>query len=254
MIEHSQVCFRFSGKEYTYSADLLTQHLELYPCEVSLDDLEEDIVYDNLWTFFSGKTESFIPSNHPGSHDFQNPEHRILHHFIATTIVPRAGSFHFVTYTDLLIMWCVVHNIKFNLPWLIFTRMHESIIQRSTNKLPYGMIISLILSKTVGPILFKSVPHSSFDTYSSKSLKRMGIKYENGTWKMPSKEDQQAYHGEHTPPRRMPQTPGSSSYPHPQSSPQSHPQTGLRFISSSISKLLEGQEALLSRIDKLEER
>ena len=66
--------------------------------------------------------------------------------------------------------------------------MYESVISKTSSKLPFGMLITLILKSIVGPLKGDSIPHSSFDTYNNYSLSWMKIVCENGVSKMVSKE------------------------------------------------------------------
>ena len=78
--------------------------LNLNNCKTIIKVLEFN--YDKIWFNLTGKKKSFSIDSHPGFHDFLNPEHKVLHHFISTLINVRTGSFHFVTFLDLYHVVC----------------------------------------------------------------------------------------------------------------------------------------------------
>ncbi|GAV60801.1 hypothetical protein CFOL_v3_04329 [Cephalotus follicularis] len=116
------------------------------------------------------------PTNHLGA------EHRLLHHIIATHILPISGGHEKMSYQDLYIMWHVLTGKALNLPHLIMKNM-----LRATSKvdgaLPHGMVITKIISRFV--IIVGNEVASRVDVgdiYNASSLKRMGWKrvYESG--------------------------------------------------------------------------
>ncbi|GAV69354.1 hypothetical protein CFOL_v3_12855 [Cephalotus follicularis] len=109
-------------------------------------------------------------------------EHRLLHHIIATHILPNSGGHEKMSYQDLYMMWHVVTGKALNLPHLIMKYM-----LRATSKvegaLPYGMVITKIISH-FGIIVGNEVASriDVGDIYNASSLKRMGWKrvFESG--------------------------------------------------------------------------
>ncbi|GAV85974.1 hypothetical protein CFOL_v3_29408 [Cephalotus follicularis] len=76
-----------------------------------------------------------IPTNFPGA------EHRLLHHIVATHVLPNSCGHEKMSYQDLCIMWHVVTGNPLNLPHLILKN-----ILRDSSKLdgalPYGMVVT----------------------------------------------------------------------------------------------------------------
>ncbi|GAV82681.1 hypothetical protein CFOL_v3_26132 [Cephalotus follicularis] len=105
-------------------------------------------------------------------------EHRLLHHIVATHVLPTSGGHEKMSYQDLYIMWHVVSGKAINLPHLIMRNM-----LRATSKidgaLPYGMVITKIFSH-FGILPGNEVPSriDVGDIYNASSLKRIGRKRE----------------------------------------------------------------------------
>ncbi|GAV80867.1 hypothetical protein CFOL_v3_24327, partial [Cephalotus follicularis] len=110
-------------------------------------------------------------------------EHKLLHHIIATHILPTSGGHEKMSCQDLYNMWHVVTGKGLNLPHLIMKNM-----LRATSKidgaLPYGMVITKIIFH-FGIIISNEVASrvDVDDICNASSLKRIGWKrvYESGT-------------------------------------------------------------------------
>ena len=46
-------------------------------------------------------------------------ESRFIHHIITHNILPRSGSYVYITYLDLLLIWCILNKVKIDLPFYI---------------------------------------------------------------------------------------------------------------------------------------
>ncbi|GAV77933.1 hypothetical protein CFOL_v3_21401 [Cephalotus follicularis] len=105
-------------------------------------------------------------------------EHRLLHHIVATHVLPTSGGHEKMNYHDLYIMWHVVTRKPLNLPHLIMKNMI-----RATSKvdgvLPYWMVITKIISH-FGIVVRNEVASrvGVVDIYNASSLKIMGWKRE----------------------------------------------------------------------------
>ncbi|GAV62201.1 hypothetical protein CFOL_v3_05725 [Cephalotus follicularis] len=103
-------------------------------------------------------------------------EHRLLHHIVATHVLPTSGGHEKMSYQDLFIMRHVVSRKPLNLPNLIMKN-----ILRASSKidgaLPYGMVITKIFAR-FGILPGNEVPLriDVGDVYNASSLKRMGWK------------------------------------------------------------------------------
>ncbi|GAV79229.1 hypothetical protein CFOL_v3_22694 [Cephalotus follicularis] len=103
-------------------------------------------------------------------------EHRLLHHIIATHILPTSSGHEKMSYQDLYIMWHVVSGKALNLAHLIMKNMLRS-TSKVEGELPYGMVITKIISYF--GIIFGNEVASRIDVgdiYNASSLKKMGWK------------------------------------------------------------------------------
>ena len=110
-------------------------------------------------------------------------EMRLLHNFISRIFIPRSGRFDWVSERDLAFMEKVVNGEPINLPYIMMTQIKET--TRKTNTcLPYGMAFTVIFEAAHINLSGedKREPHHT-DTYTAKSLKRMGYIKINGEWK-----------------------------------------------------------------------
>ncbi|GAV77777.1 hypothetical protein CFOL_v3_21247, partial [Cephalotus follicularis] len=101
-------------------------------------------------------------------------EHRLLHHIVATHVLPTSGGHEKMSYQDLYIMCHVVTGKPLNLPYLIM----KNILRASSNidgALPYGMVTTKIFAR-FGIFPGNEIPSriDVGDVYEASSLKRMG--------------------------------------------------------------------------------
>ncbi|GAV66104.1 hypothetical protein CFOL_v3_09614, partial [Cephalotus follicularis] len=112
------------------------------------------------------------PTNFPGT------EHRLLHHIVATHVLPTSGGHQKMSYQDLYIIWHAVSGKPLNLPLLITKNMIRT-SSKVDGALPYGMVITKITSH-FGIMVSNEVASrvDVGDIYNASSLKRMGWKRE----------------------------------------------------------------------------
>ncbi|GAV74731.1 hypothetical protein CFOL_v3_18211 [Cephalotus follicularis] len=105
-------------------------------------------------------------------------ERRLLHHIVATHVLPTSGGHEKMSYQDLYIMWHVVSGKPLNLPHLIMRNMLRA-SSKIDGVLLYGMVITKIFSH-FGIFPENEVPSriDVGDIYNASSLKRMGRKRE----------------------------------------------------------------------------
>ncbi|GAV81104.1 hypothetical protein CFOL_v3_24563 [Cephalotus follicularis] len=103
-------------------------------------------------------------------------EHRLLHHIVATHVLPSSGGHEKMSYQDLYIIWHVVTGKPLNLPHLIMKNMFRA-SSKVEGALPYGMVITKIIAH-FGILPRNEVPSKIDvgDVYNASSLKRMGWK------------------------------------------------------------------------------
>ncbi|GAV79433.1 hypothetical protein CFOL_v3_22898 [Cephalotus follicularis] len=110
--------------------------------------------------------------------NFLGAKHRLLHHIVATHVLPTSGGHEKMSYQDLYIMWHIVTRKLLNLPHLIMKNMIRA-TSKVDGALPYGMVITEIISH-FGIVVGKEVASriDVGDIYNASSLKRMGWKKE----------------------------------------------------------------------------
>ena len=110
-------------------------------------------------------------------------EIRRLHSFISRIFIPKTGKFDWVSERDLAFMECIIKGEAINLPFIMMGQNKET-IRRAKICLPYGMVFTLLFQTTHIDLSGKDekkLHHS--DTYSAKSLMRMGYHLSDGHWK-----------------------------------------------------------------------
>ena len=110
-------------------------------------------------------------------------EMRLLHNFISRIFIPRSGRFDWVSERDLAFMEKIVNGDPINLPYIMINQIKET--TRKTNTcLPYGMAFTVIFEAAHINLSGedKREPHHT-DTYTAKSLIRMGYNKVDDEWK-----------------------------------------------------------------------
>ncbi|GAV71991.1 hypothetical protein CFOL_v3_15480 [Cephalotus follicularis] len=103
-------------------------------------------------------------------------EHRLLHHIVATLVLPTSGGREKMSYQDLYVMWHVLTGKPLNLPYFIVKNMLRA-STKIDGALPYGMVITKIFAH-FGIFSGNEVPSriDVGDVYNASSLKRIGWK------------------------------------------------------------------------------
>ena len=109
-------------------------------------------------------------------------EMRLLFSIINRILFPKTGRFDLITERDLAVMECMIQGIPLNLPAMILRQMRK-VMCNSRVSLPYGMILTLIFRQhglALEEEASKSLHHT--DTYTARTLIRMGYEKVNGQW------------------------------------------------------------------------
>lgn len=195
--------FTFKNHFFTFTYEQLTDFLELNPSKDILNPSAYDI--NLLCEFFTNSSEPFSTSKYQASQKFFDPQHKVLHHFIATSINCCGTSHYIVTISDLILCRCDVQNEPINLSYFIFSKIYELVHSKPPRKLPFGMVITLILQTINGSLIGNPIPHSSSDTCNEGYFTRIRIRKINGKWIMSSQKE------EPPSPQPLPSPPSSSS-------------------------------------------
>ena len=110
-------------------------------------------------------------------------EMRLLHNFISRIFIPMTRRFDRVSERDLAFMKKVIKEEAINLLYIMISQMKETTGKANTC-LPYGMVFTLLFEAAHVNLEgedSRQLHHT--DTYSTKSLIRMGYHLSNGQWK-----------------------------------------------------------------------
>jgi hypothetical protein len=69
---------------------------------------------------------------------------RLIHHIIIHNILPRSGSYEYISYLDLFLIWCILKKVKLDLAFYIAWHM-DSCVKKKNAALPCGLHITSIL-------------------------------------------------------------------------------------------------------------
>ena len=73
-------------------------------------------------------------------------ESRLIHHIFTHNILYRSGSYEYISYLDLFLIWCILNKVKLDLAFYIAWHM-DSCVKKKNAALPYGLHITSILEK-----------------------------------------------------------------------------------------------------------
>jgi hypothetical protein len=72
-------------------------------------------------------------------------ESRLIHHIITHNILPRSGSYEYISYLDAFIIWCILNKVKLDLAFYVGCHM-DACVKKKNGALPYGLHITTILN------------------------------------------------------------------------------------------------------------
>lgn len=75
--------------------------------------------------------------------EFEVPN-RLLVHAVSQIVIPRVGKSITPTFQESFYCWCAMHCLALNLPFIIMSHIC-CVISNKKFKLPYGMMITLIV-------------------------------------------------------------------------------------------------------------
>ena len=110
-------------------------------------------------------------------------ESRLIHHIITHNILPRSGSYEYISYLDAFIIWCILNKVKLDLAFYIGWHM-ETCVKKKNGALPYGLHITTILTHFgvdfSGEKETRDVTHT--DVYGETTMKQMRYEAVDDTW------------------------------------------------------------------------
>ena len=110
-------------------------------------------------------------------------ESQLIHHIITTNILPRSGSYEYISYLDLFIIWCILNKIKLDLAFHIGWHM-DACVKKKNGALLYGFHTTTILNHFGVNVsgekeTRKAIP---IDVYGETTMKQMKFEFKNNTW------------------------------------------------------------------------
>jgi hypothetical protein len=110
-------------------------------------------------------------------------ERRLIHHIITHNILPRSGSYDYISYLDLLLIWCILNKVKLDLAFYIAWHT-DTCVKKKNAALPYGLHIISILEKfeikLSGERKTRKVLPS--DVYGTTTMKQMRYFLRENIW------------------------------------------------------------------------
>jgi hypothetical protein len=73
-------------------------------------------------------------------------ESRLIHYIITHNILPSSGSYEYISYLDLFLVWCILNKVKLDLVFYIAWHM-DTCVKKKNAALPYSFHITSILEK-----------------------------------------------------------------------------------------------------------
>jgi hypothetical protein len=110
-------------------------------------------------------------------------ESRLIHHIITHNILPRSGSYEYIFYLNLFIIWCILNKVKLDLAFHIGWHM-DACVKKKNGALLYGFRITTILNHFRVNVsgekeTRKAIP---IDVYGETIMKQMKFEFKNNTW------------------------------------------------------------------------
>jgi hypothetical protein len=110
-------------------------------------------------------------------------ESHLIHHIITHNILPRSGSYEYISYLDLFLIWCILNKVKLDLAFYIAWHM-DSCVKKKNGALPYGLHITSILEhfevNVSGERETRKV--SPTDVYGVTTMKQMRYCLKDSIW------------------------------------------------------------------------
>jgi hypothetical protein len=102
--------------------------------------------YDTLESIHQMCGDRTLQHVHKPSNTEFTIESRLIHHIITHNILPGSGSYEYISYLDLFLIWCILNKVKLDLAFYIAWHM-DTCVKKKNVALPYGLHITSILEK-----------------------------------------------------------------------------------------------------------
>uniref|UniRef100_A0A2N9FQ98 Uncharacterized protein n=1 Tax=Fagus sylvatica TaxID=28930 RepID=A0A2N9FQ98_FAGSY len=110
-------------------------------------------------------------------------ESRLIHHIITHNILPRSGSYEYISYLDAFIIWCILNKVKLDLAFYVGWHM-DACVKKKNGALPYGLHITTILNHFGVNVSGEKETRNAIPTdfYGKTTMKQMKFEFKNNTW------------------------------------------------------------------------
>ena len=110
-------------------------------------------------------------------------ESQLIHHIITHNILPRRGSYEYISYLDLFIICCILNKVKLDLAFYIRWHM-GTCVKKKNGALPYGLHITIILNHFEVNVNSEKETRKAIqtDVYGETTMKQMKFEFKNNTW------------------------------------------------------------------------
>jgi hypothetical protein len=110
-------------------------------------------------------------------------ESRLIHHIITHNILPRSGSYEYISYLDAFIIWCILNKVKLDLTFYVGWHM-DTCVKKKNGALPYGLHIITILNHFKVNVSGEKETRNAIPTdfYGETTMKQMKYEFNNNTW------------------------------------------------------------------------
>jgi hypothetical protein len=110
-------------------------------------------------------------------------ESRLIHHIITHNILPRSGSYEYISYLDAFIIWCILNKIKLDFAFYVGWHM-DACVKKKNGVLPYGLHITTIFNHFGVNVSGEKETRNAIPTdfYGETTMKQMKYEFKDNTW------------------------------------------------------------------------
>jgi hypothetical protein len=110
-------------------------------------------------------------------------ESRLIHHIITHNILPRSGSYEYISYLDAFIIWCILNKVKLDLAFYVGWHM-DACVKKKNGALPYGLHITTIFNHFGVNVSGEKETRNAIPTdfYGETTMKQMKYEFKDNTW------------------------------------------------------------------------
>jgi hypothetical protein len=110
-------------------------------------------------------------------------ESRLIHHIITHNILPWSGSYKYISYLDVFIIWCILNKVKLDLAFYVGWHM-DTCVKKKNGALTYGLHITTILNHFKVNVSGEKETRNAIPTdfYGETTMKQMKYEFNNNTW------------------------------------------------------------------------